>query len=43
MANSSNMFKFIIYANDTTLSTTIEVILNDMTNADVESKTNVEL
>ena len=43
MANSSNLFKFIIYADDTTLSTTIEVIINNINNADVESKINLEL
>ncbi len=43
MANSSNLFKFIIYADDTTLSTKIEVILNDMNDTDVESKINLEL
>ncbi len=36
IANSSNLFKFIIYANDTTLSTTIEIILNNINNTDVE-------
>ncbi len=40
MANSSNLFKFLIY--DTTLSTTIEVIINNITNADDESKINLE-
>ncbi len=43
MANSSNLFKFIIYANDTTLSTTIEVIINNINNVDVESKIYFEL
>ncbi len=37
MANSRHLFKFIIYADDTTLSTTIALILNDMNNPDVES------
>ncbi len=40
MANSSNLFKCTIYADDSTLSTTIEFILNDMNNTDVESKIN---
>ncbi len=43
MILSSNLFKFIIYADDTTLSTTIEVILNNINNTDVESKINLEL
>ncbi len=37
------MFKFIIYADDTTLSTTIATILNNINNTDVESKINLEL
>ncbi len=40
MANTSNLFKFIIYADVTTLFTKIEVILSDMNNTDVESKIN---
>ncbi len=43
MANSSNLFKFIIYADDNTLSTTIKHIINNINNADVESKINLEL
>ena len=43
IANASNLFNFIIYADDTTLSTTIEVILNNINNDDVESKINSEL
>ncbi len=43
MANSSNLFKFIIYADDTTLYTTIEVIINNINNANVESKIKLEL
>ncbi len=43
MGNSSNLFKFIIYADDTTVSTTIEVIINNINNADVESKINIGL
>ncbi len=33
----------LIYADDTTLSTTIEVILNNISNDDVESKINSEI
>ncbi len=40
IANTSNLFNFIIYSDDTTLSTTIEVILN---NDDVESKINSKI
>ncbi len=34
---------FIIYGDDTTISATPEIILNDMNNADVESTINLEL
>ncbi len=37
------LFNFIIYADDTTLSTTIEVILNKISNDDVESTINSEI
>ncbi len=43
ISNTSNLINFIIYANDTTLSTTIEVILNNINNDDVESKINSEI
>ncbi len=43
IANASKWFNFIIYADDTTLSTTIEVILNNINNDDVESKINLEI
>ncbi len=43
IANASNLFNFIIYADNTTLSTTIEVILNNINNDDVESKINSEI
>ncbi len=43
IANASNLFNFIIYADDTTLSTTIEVILNNINNDNVESKINSEI
>ncbi len=43
MANSSNLFKFIIYTDNTTLSTTTEVILNNIKYPDVESKIDLEL
>ncbi len=43
IANASNLFNFIIYAGDTTLSTTIEVIPNNIKNDDVESKINSEI
>ncbi len=43
MAHASNLFKFIIYADDTTLSTSIEVIIDNINNVDDESKINLEL
>ncbi len=43
IANASNLFNFIIYADDTTLSTTIEVILNNINNDNAESKINSEI
>ncbi len=43
IANANNLFNFIIYADDTTLSITIEVILNNINNDDVESKINSEI
>ncbi len=43
IANTSNLFNFIFYADDTTLSTTIEFILNNINNDDVESKINSEI
>ncbi len=43
IANVSNLFNFIIYADDTTLSATIEVFLNNINNDDVESKINSEI
>ncbi len=43
IANASILFKFIIYADDTTLSTTIEVILNNINYDNVEYKINSEI
>ncbi len=43
IANSSNLFDFIIYADDTTLSTTLEIIIRDTNNTDIETYINMEL
>ncbi len=43
IAKSSNLFTSIIYADDTTLSTAIGVILNKINNSDAEFKMNVDL
>ncbi len=40
---ASNLFKFIIYADDTTLETTIEIAINKSRNANAENKINIEL
>ncbi len=37
------LYFFVIYADDTTISTTIEVNINNVNNSDVESKINLEL
>jgi hypothetical protein len=43
IANSSKLFDFIIYEDDTTLSTTLEIIIENPNNTDLESKINLEL
>ncbi len=40
---ASNLFKFIIYADDTTLSTTMEIVINEINNSDIEAMINREL
>ncbi len=40
---SSNLFDFIMYADDTTLSTTLEITIRDTKNTDVKSYINMEL
>ncbi len=40
---ASNLFKFIIYADDTTLETTIEIAINQSQNASAKNKINIEL
>ncbi len=43
IVSSSKLFDFIIYANDTTLSTTLDIIIKDTNNSDPESIINKEL
>ncbi len=43
IANSSNLFDFIVYADDTTLSTTLEIIIHDRNSSDIEFSINKEL
>ncbi len=40
---ASNLFKFIIYADDTTLETTIEIGMNKLQDASADDKINMEL
>ncbi len=40
---ASNIFDFIIYADDTTLSNTLEIVLRNTQTLDIESKVNNEL
>ncbi len=42
-ANASKLFDFIIYAGDTTLSTTTEIVIKETNNKNIESKINMEL
>ncbi len=41
--NASKLFDFIIYADDTTLSTTIEIVIKERNNINIELKINMEL
>ncbi len=43
IVSSSKLFDFIIYADNTTLSTTLEIIIKDTNNSDPESIINKEL
>ncbi len=43
IATSSNLFDFIIYADDTNLSTTLAIIVRNTNNTDVETYINKEL
>jgi len=43
IVSASNLFNFIIYADDTTLSTTLEIIIKDTNYGNIESKINREL
>ncbi len=43
IVSSSKLFDFIIYADDTTLSTTLKIIIKDTNNSDPESIINKEL
>ncbi len=43
IANASNLFNFIIDADDTILSTTLETVINDTDNGNIESNINMEM
>ncbi len=43
ISKASNLFKFIIYADDTTLSNTMEIVISEINNADIEALINREL
>ncbi len=43
IANANNLFNFIIYADDTTLSTTLDIVIKDTNNGNIEAKLNKEL
>ncbi len=43
ISKANNLFKFIIYADDTTLSTTIEIVISEINNGDIEAMINREL
>ncbi len=43
IANASKLFNFIIYADDSTLETTIEMVIRESNNVSIEDKINNEL
>ncbi len=43
IANSSDLFSFVVYADDTTLSTTLEIVLNRRKHESIDDKINKEL
>ena len=43
IAHASNLFNFIIYADDTTLSTTLEIVLKNKPNLNIDTTLNSEL
>ncbi len=42
IANSSDLFSFVVYADDKTLSTTLEIVLNRRKHDSIEDKINKE-
>ncbi len=43
IVNAGKLFNFIIYADDTTLETTIEIVIRESNNTPIEGKINFEL
>ncbi len=43
ISKASNLFKFIIYADDTTVSATMEIVISEFNNYDIEAMINKEL
>ncbi len=43
IANSCDHFSFVVYADDTTLSTTLEIVFNRRTNGSMDDKINKKL
>ncbi len=43
IAQASKLFDFIIYADDTTLSTTLEIVIRNTPNLNVDNILNIEL
>ncbi len=43
IANCSDLFSFVVYADDTTLSTTLEIVLNRKNPENIDDKINKEL
>ncbi len=40
ISKASNLFKFIIYADGTTLSTTMKIVISEINNGDIEAMIN---
>ncbi len=43
ISKASNLFKFVLYADDRTLSTTIEIVISEINNGDIQAMINIEL
>ncbi len=43
ISEARKLFKFIIYADDTTLSTKMEIVISEINNGGIEARINIEL